>query len=337
MAWIDPVKNKNGQGWRVGHRRDGKKVYSEIYKTHDEAKQCRAKFELESTPIGKSLFTPLQVLWDKYLEQCVHEGRLPSTIANKKYESKHFLSRFKVLGDLTKDNIREFRAELTKTVSTIGPNKGNFYTENSVKDKLRVLHSFVSWLVDNEYLTQDPMRLIKVGAPVRTGRAYPKSIMLQFIEASKEIKNFHRVFMVLISTGARMGEVFDRLSWDKISKDGIVVLEKTKNKQDRTIFIRPEILALFGPRGEGRLCQGYTRYQFYMDWKKVRDKVGLSGKVVPHHFRHTYATHYIKRFKDPSALMRVMGWKDIKTANTYVHLMQDWVTKTQKEFELVDD
>jgi integrase/recombinase XerD len=66
--------------------------------------------------------------------------------------------------------------------------------------------------------------------------------------------------------------------------------------------------------------------------KNLADKIGLSSKISPHTFRHSYATHLIKGGADLRAVQEMLGHESILTTEIYTHIDVEYLKSTINQF-----
>jgi integrase len=166
----------------------------------------------------------------------------------------------------------------------------------------------------------------------------------RLIEACAE--HLQVLVIFLIYTGARVGEAL-WLDWRQVDlKRGHVVFPKTKNGDARGVPLHPRVVAALAnlPHREGEVFRrpdgfAYERPDDEDDENRSagsRIKTAFKGackraRIVdfhPHDCRHTFATWHYVHNRDLTALMRLGGWRDIKSVIRYMHVNVDELRNT---------
>ncbi len=69
-------------------------------------------------------------------------------------------------------------------------------------------------------------------------------------------------------------------------------------------------------------------------WKIIRNlvlKSGISRKVTPHTFRHSFATHLIEGGADLRTLQEMLGHADISTTEIYTKIDRDYIVAEHRK------
>lgn len=84
-------------------------------------------------------------------------------------------------------------------------------------------------------------------------------------------------------------------------------------------FLKPNSEKLFlNQRGEGLTSRGIR-----LIITNIVKKAGLSRKITPHTFRHSYATHLLEGGADIRSVQELLGHKRLSTTEIYTHLSQE--------------
>ncbi|MEK7790567.1 MAG: tyrosine-type recombinase/integrase, partial [Deltaproteobacteria bacterium] len=75
-----------------------------------------------------------------------------------------------------------------------------------------------------------------------------------------------------------------------------------------------------------------TRQNVWTLIKKYALSAGLSLKISPHTFRHTFATHLLERGADLRAVQMMLGHVDIATTQIYTHVNREHLYDVYKKF-----
>ena len=75
-----------------------------------------------------------------------------------------------------------------------------------------------------------------------------------------------------------------------------------------------------------------SRVMIFLIIQKLKKKIGLSKKIGPHTFRHSFATHLIEGGANLRAVQEMLGHESITTTEIYTHLDSDYLRSNIIEF-----
>ena len=208
----------------------------------------------------------------------------------------------------------------------------------SIQRRLSAARSFFNYLLRERILQHNPAN--GVSAP-KVGRRLPETLdadqvtHLVSINGDEIITIRDRAIMELLySSGLRLGELTALNLGDIDSKDRTVRVigkgDKTRVvpvgkpalaavlawQKVRANMANQEEVALFvGKRGKRISPRSVEARVAY--WAK---RQGISTKVYPHLFRHSFATHILESSGNLRAVQELLGHADISTTQIYTHL-----------------
>ena len=234
--------------------------------------------------------------------------------------------------------------------------KGLGMAVTSINRNVSALKSFYKYLAQ-EFSTNNPVSgLASSKVPRRLPKALTIKEITSLIDSTKREGDpislrDHAIIELLYGTGARVSEIVgvdinDFAQSDiegnpittlklrgKGSKERIVPLGSfAKNALDEYLVrIRPNLLtksksakvetALFLNQRGSRLSR-QSAWQMISD---AADATGLSGKVSPHVFRHSYATHLLDGGADIRVVQELLGHASVTTTQIYTLITIDKV------------
>lgn len=217
------------------------------------------------------------------------------------------------------------------------------------------LRSFYSFLLSQEIINNNPVEKIE---PPKIRRNLPDFLTIDEVlkilesvptETCLGIRD-KAILEVLYACGLRVSELinlkqrdiffdegFVRI-WGKGSKERIVPIGKsalnwikTYQKKCRPILVANQINStdiLFLNSNGGKL----SRMGVWKIIRKYATLVGLEGKVHPHIFRHSFATHLLEGGADIRVVQEMLGHSDISTTQIYTHLTKEYQIEVHKTF-----
>ena len=156
------------------------------------------------------------------------------------------------------------------------------------------------------------------------------------------------VLEVLYATGMRVSELVD-LRMGNVDLDEGICSVFGKGSKERLVplggpaqraldrYLREVRGRLDQGRGEGRIFlnqrgRPLTRASIFDFVKKYAARAGITGKVSPHTFRHSFATHLLEGGADLAAVQELLGHADISTTQIYTHVDREYLREVHRTF-----
>ena len=246
--------------------------------------------------------------------------------------------------NVTKDNIVEFINQIKK----------DGISARSQARIISSLKSFYKFLAVEDLIDVNPIELIE--SP-KIGLKLPDTLSLieidQLISAidlsSKHGERNRAIIEMLYSCGLRVSELINlKLSNVNFKNSYIKVIGKgnkerlapigTKALKYLDIYINEirnhqsiehgnEDYVFINNRGTK-----LSRVMIFLIIQKLKKKIGLSKKIGPHTFRHSFATHLIEGGANLRAVQEMLGHESITTTEIYTHLDSDYLRSNIIEF-----
>lgn len=220
------------------------------------------------------------------------------------------------------------------------------WRQKTVKRKIASVKAFYRYLEDEELLSDNPFRKIRV--KFKETQVLPRIIPRAEIErllnsmyarlagdgAGKYLVRDIAVVEVLFATGARVSEVCS-IRADALELDAGLVRIMGKGGKERYIQIGEpavrELLKRYYTENEAaikasgyffvnRLGGRYTEQSVRTMLKRYTRLAGIERNITPHMFRHSFATYLIEEGADISCVQQILGHSSIKTTQIYVHV-----------------
>ena len=67
--------------------------------------------------------------------------------------------------------------------------------------------------------------------------------------------------------------------------------------------------------------------------KEIAVEAGITKRVYPHLFRHSFATHLLEQGTDLGVIKELLGHNNIKTTEMYVHIADTYKSKIRSPLD----
>ncbi|GAL00951.1 site-specific tyrosine recombinase XerD [Nonlabens ulvanivorans] len=243
---------------------------------------------------------------------------------------------------ITTNTIRDYIYELAKNVSA-----------RSQARALSSLKAFFNYLILEDYRKDNPLELIE--SP-KIGRKLPDTLstseidtLINSIDRSTPQGERNRAILeTLYGCGLRVSELITLKISDLFFEEGFI---KVTGKGDKQRFIpigeftinvinlyRDEIRCHIPIKPQhtdtlflNRRGAGLTRAMIFHIIKELKIKAGITKKISPHTFRHSFATHLLENGADLRSIQMMLGHESITTTEIYMHVDRAHLTKIMEK------
>ena len=213
------------------------------------------------------------------------------------------------------------------------------------------LKTFYKYLLLEDLINEDPTEMLE--AP-RLSRKIPEvlsyeeiTMLLEVIDLSTPQGHRNRAMLeTLYACGLRVSELvnlklsnlFPEIGFLKVigknDKERIVPIgEEALQQIDYYVKNQRNILPKINKDDENivflnRRGKRLSRVMVFMIVKEAAKLAGITKKVSPHTFRHSFATHLVEGGADLKAVQDMLGHESITTTEIYTHLDTDFLKET---------
>ncbi|WP_144283331.1 site-specific tyrosine recombinase XerD [Chryseobacterium echinoideorum] len=233
---------------------------------------------------------------------------------------------------ITYDNLQEYIFKLSKQK----------FSERSQARWISSIKAFFKYLVEEEVRDDNPSSLLE--GP-KLGLYLPDTLSLtdiekiiDAIEKNSDLgKRNHCIIEVLYGCGLRVSELIDikisninfKERYIKVTGKGnkmrlvplaqytAKLLKEYINEVRSKVKVnkKHEDILFLNSRGTSM-----SRVIVFIIIKELTDKAGVSKKISPHTFRHSFATHLLQNGADLRFIQEMLGHSSITTTGIYTHL-----------------
>jgi len=252
------------------------------------------------------------------------------------------LEDFTVENGIDKDPVELTYADLREFIKWFSKGNQNARTQSRVLSGIRAFYKFL--LIDGE-IDENPSSLLE--SP-KIGLRLPEVLSVEEIDRIVEVIDLskpegHRnkaIIETLYGCGLRVSELVNLRLTDIHYGEGFVSITGKGNKQrlvpvsnkalkeidlyridrNRLKVIYNENVVFLNRRGR-RL----TRAMIFTMIRNLAGKAGITKKISPHTFRHSFATHMIEAGADLRAVQEMLGHESILTTEIYTHIDRSYL------------
>ena len=253
------------------------------------------------------------------------------------------------------NKIKESPIECTPdTVNSFIYNSSKKNSPRSQARKISGLKSFFKFLVFEEYLKSSPMSNIE--SP-KLGRKLPDILNVEEISQMISSINIKETFgqrnktiiEILYGTGIRVSELIELKISNIFFKENLI---RVLGKGDKERFVpiglkaKKSIIDYINNNRKyqkieessndilvlSKYGKKITRHMIFTLIKNISKKSGITKKISPHTFRHSFASHLLKNGADLRTIQLILGHENITTTEIYTHLDSKHLLNVMKKY-----
>jgi integrase/recombinase XerD len=219
--------------------------------------------------------------------------------------------------------------------------------------KISSLKSFFRFLIEEQIASEDPTVIIE---PPHIVRKLPSVLETDEIEQILKQPDLEEplglrdraALELLYACGLRISELLS-LKIENIDFNEGFLICYGKGEKERVVPIGKyamEFIMLYLANVRATLDSGkadgilflskrgnqISRMGFWKRFKTYCMRAGISKKVTPHTFRHSFATHLLEGGADLRVVQTLLGHNDISTTQIYTHITKDYLKRVIKNY-----
>ena len=264
--------------------------------------------------------------------------------------------------EIGKEEARRFISHLQTEVtrwessSSIHDDKG--LSAYSVQGYARTIKAFWSWLMDEGYITHNPMTSLKLPKTPRKVISTFSQEQIQKILGAIDRKSSHgfrnyTMILLLLDSGIRLSELIG-LQMDDIDFLQSFILVRGKGNKERVVPFGSQVRRIlrryimhFRPEPDSPRTSEVFLTEDGLPLKpravqsmllRLSKKAKMSGvRCNPHRFRHSFATQYLVQGGDIFSLQKILGHSSLEVVKIYVNLITSDILHQHRKFSPVDN
>ena len=292
--------------------------------------------------------------WDSYIKSYqsylkIERGLSKNTIENYSFDIER-LRLFLVTNEIDVSPIKISEETVQQFIYNVSK-------EVNPRSQARIisgLKSFFSYLIFEDYRTDNPLELIETP---KTGRKLPDTLSVEEIDnliaaidlTTNEGERNRAILETLYGCGLRVSELITLKISDLFFEEGFIKITGKGNKQrfvpisDLTqkfiqIYrntIRTHLTIQKGFEDTlflNRRGKQLTRAMIFTIIKNLALQINLYKTISPHTLRHSFATHLLENGADLRSIQLMLGHESITTTEIYVHLDRKFLAEVLTTF-----
>ena len=203
----------------------------------------------------------------------------------------------------------------------------------TINNYISAIKFFYSYALQKEWDSRKVPRMKRIiNFPVIP----PKEVVLNLLHQTDNLKH-KAILMLIYGSGLRVSEVAQLKINDICSKTMRIRIDHAKHNTNRYTILSQNTLNVLREYFKKEFAHtDYNRDDWLFPGKnkidhyhvksikntfiKLRDKMGLDPHISAHTLRHCFATHALEDGVDPVFIQQLLGHKNLKTTQIYLHM-----------------
>ena len=223
--------------------------------------------------------------------------------------------------------------------------EGRRTADTYVEGHRRSASALLNWAVREGHLERSPLEKIRRIRVERKELATLTAAEVARLIATQSPSTFsgrrnRAIVALLYDTGIRVGELVG-LRRDDLDLEDHTLRVRGKAKRDRRVPLSADLVLVLARY----VCEARSSAQLFTtstgrplrptavnQWLRRAGRLaGISKRVSPHVFRHSFATAYLRNGGDEFTLQEILGHSDLEMVRRYVHLAASDVARRHAE------
>lgn len=234
-------------------------------------------------------------------------------------------------GDIS---LRKINSRLMEFFISDSYERAEYAGMQNYKNLRSAFNKAISW----NYISENPLKKVPIPRIATNNPLFITEEELNIIMSADPNPDLRDIYLFAFHTGMRRGEIIN-VRWNHVNlKEGLIrVINSdeftTKSRKERVVPINRTLLALLN-----RMCskrKSDTELLFQKDgvkfqgnyisksFKKSVRATDINHEIHFHDLRHSFASNIVKKGVSIVAVKELLGHKDLKTTQVYMHLSID--------------
>lgn len=284
------------------------------------------------------------MLLKKAINEYLKNSKLIKSNGTYEFEKQHLKNLLKYFNINNIENSSQINEKVINDY--VLNNKKNQITNKTINKKINLLKRvFIFNKLDCRYLID--FKKLK-----QTNKRYDiltKDNLKRLLEYLKTMSNENIIELtekiiiyLLFETGIRRNELL-YIEINNIDlENNIILLTETKTKNERLVFITNNLKNLLLKYLQFECDRKYLIFNYRTNKKyngdnlrrlfeKIKRITGIK-KLYPHMLRHTFATYYLEAGGSLTTLQHILGHKNLKTTEIYLHMSITYHKKNYDQY-----